>query len=67
MWVYSVKDYVFGGKTVRKGGEDQYQWTLKRAADGKAAARVKKHRNTEYDKRTVLPDGSTFPVVLSEW
>lgn len=65
--VLSVKDYSFGGKTVLKGGAEQYQWTLKRAAGGKAATLVQKTRRTDYDKRDVLPDGSTLPRYVSEW
>lgn len=65
--VYSVKDYTFGEKTVRKGGDEQYQWTLRRAAGGKSAALVQKTRISEYDKRDVLGDGSTLPRYLSEW
>lgn len=65
--VFSVKDYVFGDKTVRKGGDEQYQWTLRRAVDGKNAILVKKQRLTEYDKRSVNWDWSTVPIYLGEW
>jgi hypothetical protein len=65
--VFSVKDYQWGKKTVRKGGDEQYQWTLKRAVDGKNAILVKKNRLSEYDKREVLWDYSTRPLYLGEW
>lgn len=62
LWIHSAKDYVFGEKEVRKGGARGIQWTLKRAIGGKAASMVEKTRLTAYDKRQVLPDGTTLPL-----
>jgi hypothetical protein len=65
--VNSVKDYYFGGKTVLKGGDEQYQWTLRRCVGEKNVALIQKNRRTSYDKRDVQWDGSTVPRFLSEW
>lgn len=65
--VESVKDYTFGSKNVRKGGADQFQWTIRRAVAGKSVAQVVKERRSTYDKRDVLYDGSTVPVYREDW
>jgi hypothetical protein len=60
----SVKDYVFGEKESLKGGYGSTIWTLKRFASGQGAAEIERSRQTELQKRTVLPDGRTVPLIV---
>lgn len=54
-------------KWALKGGKSHYEWTLKRALGGKKVAVVEKHRQTAYDKREVMPNGSTLPWRRVDW
>lgn len=61
----NVKDYIFGGKTVRKGGMQNTIWTLKQFARGKTAQLITRTRQTGLRKRLVNSDMTTEPLVVS--
>lgn len=63
--IESVKDYLSGSTIKRKGGSGGYQWTLKRLLMGKPVLNVPRIRRTTYNKRAVLPDGSTRALIAS--
>lgn len=54
-------------KFALKGGKGHFEWTLKRALGGGKVAQRTKHRISEYDKREILPGGSTLPLRVSSW
>lgn len=61
----NVKDYVFGKHEVLKGGSEFTEWTLKRFASGKTPRLVARERQTELQKRRVLPSGATEPIQVN--
>lgn len=60
----NVKDYIFGGKTVRKGGMQNTIWTLKQFARGKTAQLITRTRQTGLRKRIVNQNLTTDPLVV---
>lgn len=62
--VIGCKDYSYGGKVSRKGGDRYYRWTLKSIAAGRPVRAVFRSRRSEYDKREVLASGATLPLVF---
>lgn len=59
----NVKDYVFGGEQVLKGGSHFLQWTLKQFASGSTAREINRERKTSLQKRIVLDNGETMPLI----
>lgn len=64
--VIGCKDYVYGDKVARKGGDRSYRWTLKTLAAGKNVRAIFRGRKSVYDKREVLAGGATLPLVVHD-
>jgi len=62
----NVKDYRFGSKIVRKGGDEHTIWSIKRFAKHLPALHVVRHRLQGLRKRLVMPDGTTEPLTIGE-
>lgn len=52
--------------SVRKGGDEHTIWTLKQFAKGKTAQKIIRQRKTTLQKRIVLPNGETDPLLVND-
>jgi hypothetical protein len=60
----NVKDYTWGKEQKLKGGTGYISFTLKDFAKGKGVVEQSRTRKTELQKRTLLPNGETCPLVV---